>query len=163
MDSWAKSAKDIYQQVVDTLSDALMQNDFAPFSGLVAFPHIMQTLSTTIVMADQTELRVCFDSFALTLKAQSVTDYIRVVDFADFTSDDRIVGQHTSYILRRCHHIAQPYPNRLTLDRGNGIWRVSRAVNAITNVTWPIFLPVVQDHPKLPAIDSSSEGNHAEN
>ncbi|MFT6932299.1 MAG: hypothetical protein ACJAXT_000993, partial [Paracoccaceae bacterium] len=32
MDSWANSAKDIYQQVVDTLSDALMQYDFAPFS-----------------------------------------------------------------------------------------------------------------------------------
>jgi hypothetical protein len=163
MDSWANSAKDIYQQVVDTLSDALMQYDFAPFSGLVAFPHIMQTLSTTFVMADQTELRVCFDSFALTLKAQSVTDYIRVVDFADFTSDDRIVGQHTSYILGGDHYIVQPYSSRLMLDRENGIWRVSRAVNAIINVTWPIFLPVMQDHPKLPAIGSISEGDHAEN
>jgi hypothetical protein len=163
MDSWANSAKDIYQQVVDTLSDALMQYDFAPFSRLVAFPHITQTLSTTIVMADQTKLRICFDSFVMALKAQSVTNHIRVVDFADFTSDDRIVGQHTSYILGGDHYIVQPYSSRLMLDRENGIWRVSRAVNAIINVTWPIFLPVMQDHPKLPAIGSISEGDHAEN
>jgi hypothetical protein len=163
MDSWANSAKDIYQQVVDTLSDALMQYDFAPFSRLVAFPRITQTLSTTIVMADQTKLRICFDSFAMALKTQSVTNHIRGADFAEITSNDRIIGQHTSYILGGDHYIVQPYPNRPTLDRENDISRVSRAVNAIINVTWPIFLPVIQDHPKLPAIGSISEGDHAEN
>lgn len=146
----SEEAKEIYQRVIDVLSDALMEGDFSKFGPYFTLPHVMQTLSGTLRMEDEDELRRSFEGFSASLKAHRATHYIRLTDQAEFETPDRIVGEHTSHILRNAIYLAPAYPNRLVLDRVDGVWKVGNALNAIGNTTWPVLLPKVPTNPKLP-------------
>ncbi len=152
------SATDIYQELLDILSDALLEGDFEKFLPHIMLPHVMQTLSGTLTMENEEELRRSFQGYSDSLKAHKVTNYIRLVDHAEFDGPDRISGEHTTHILHNANHLVPPYPNRFVFERQGGVWRVAASVNAIANVTWPVLMPKVPPHAELPEDTAKDPG-----
>ena len=108
-------ARDIYQEVLDVLSRAILEGDSDTVLRLIPLPHAVRTMSGQIRIATEAEMISTVEGMQASLKGNGATDYIRIVDEAQFTGENEIVGEHTSHILRNGVRLVPPYRNQLTL------------------------------------------------
>ena len=135
-------ARDIYQEVLDVLSRAILEGDSDTVLRLIPLPHAVRTMSGQIRIATEAEMISTVEGMQASLKGNGATDYIRIVDEAQFTGENEIVGEHTSHILRNGVRLVPPYRNQLTLRRADdGTWQVSATSEVVADTRWPILLP----------------------
>lgn len=135
-------ARDIYQEVLDVLSRAILAGDGDTVLRLIPLPHAVRTMSGQIRIETAAEMIATVEGMQASLKGNGATDYIRIVDHAEFTGTDEITGEHTSHILRGGVRLVPPYRNQLTLRRAeDGTWQVSATSEVVADTRWPILLP----------------------
>jgi len=137
----AEAADDILQRVVDEVGAALMAGDWDSYVGHVLLPFTLQTGRATMVIETADELRAGFDRFHEMIVVQKLTDYIRLVDAANYTAPDTIEGTYVSHLMRHAHRVVEPYGSTMWLRQVDGRWRIPRIRNELNNASWPLLTP----------------------
>ncbi|MEP5727783.1 MAG: hypothetical protein ABJL67_00275 [Sulfitobacter sp.] len=122
----------IYQEHLDVLTEAVMENDFPKFNARISLPHHIQNINAEFHSNSEDEMQSLFHQAHQIFKFDGITSFIRLVTNASFVSPTVIVGEHLSEMLRGTTRALPPYRNCLRLVVGNdGIWRETHSVNAI--------------------------------
>ena len=137
------AAREIYQGLLDQLSDGLMANDNASMVDGMSFPFRKTTLNEEFIIESAKDWLISVEKFREALHSQGVNHFIRLVTDASFLSENYITGRHMTYIMRNAVSAVEPYENRSTLVRKDGVWRVTEMNSTLNNAHWPISLPQV--------------------
>ncbi len=130
----------ILQTYLDTISAAVMANDWATYRAGVIMPFHLVTHTANITVSTEKDLRAGFDTFRQTLELQRVTDFIRLVESAKQVDQDLITGRYTTHLMSGGHRLLDPYTSQITLRRQDNIWRAASITNALANSRWPLLL-----------------------
>ncbi|MEQ8367263.1 MAG: hypothetical protein RIB61_11195 [Roseicyclus sp.] len=134
-------AMEIYQELLDTLSAALLSGDHARFLAHIVTPHRMVTDTKTIHVPDLDSARVHFDRLSQSLRAQGITQYIRIASSARFDGPDQIRGEHISHMLRGAVPAAPAFGCEMQLICRDGVWGVLMSRHKARYLSWPELLP----------------------
>lgn len=122
----------IYQEHLDALSTAILTADLQAGRARVAIPYFIQTLDISIVVKTEEEFEKTFLAVSASMRAEGVTEQIRIAQNANFIAPDEIIGTHVTHRMRRATRLIAPYPSRIRLvsDAGN-TWRETHSSNAL--------------------------------
>ena len=146
----------IYQRVLDSVSEAVLQGDHATVSSYLSKPFHMRTVNGWFPLNTEEDIEQMVRSTHLSLKVQGATDYVRIARSAEFREDGSIEGVHISHILRNGTPLVPSYENRMRMKMIGDDWMVTMAKHAMDNFKWPIMLPDV-DKGDLDAVDTIAE------
>jgi hypothetical protein len=140
---------EIYQNVLDRLSDAALHGDTDVFRRHICLPFTVTTQSGTFVTRTCEDLFASFQVFTEMLKSQGTTDYIRLAREATDVGPGLIEGVHYTHALRDGFRVIAPYASRMVIRREQDVWRVTEATHALAN-PWPLGLPQVTASSEVP-------------
>ncbi|MCY4180762.1 MAG: hypothetical protein OXD48_10925, partial [Litoreibacter sp.] len=120
-----QDAREIYQSVLDMMTDALMANDEPVLMSGVVYPFRVSTIEEEFIIESALDWLECTSLFRKYLLAQGVNHYIRLVTDAEFLSENYIRGSHITHTMRNANVVVPPYENRVALTRVDGVWRFS--------------------------------------
>jgi hypothetical protein len=138
-----KEPAEIYQNWLDVVTTAIMENDDETLLAWFGRPVVMRTADAEMLIETDEDLCKDFETLRWGLKTQGVTNYIRLVEKARYLSEDYIEGWHVSHMLRGAIAVVPPYRNRVVLHRDGEIWRCTEADHQLSNGHFPIDLPRV--------------------
>ena len=141
---------EIYQDVLDRLSDAALYGDTRVLHDYIRLPFTFSTEMHTFTLTTEAELDAYCLSFTETLQAMGATDYIRIAREAHYVTRDRIEGFHYSHTIRNGHRLFAPFCSRHVVERGPERWQVTRAAVAIANDHWEIRMPATTPFSEFP-------------
>jgi len=143
--------RDIYQTMLDFVSDAVLSGNVDQYLSAVTTPYTIHTETKRFDMTEAEDLRATFDCLSRGYRRQGVTDYVRLAREANYVTRHRIVGTHYTHIMRDAERIAPPYVASQTLLFDGEVWRFSEARYAISNGALPIAFPIAGSEPdRLP-------------
>ena len=125
------AAIDIASAILEITGTALMNGDFDAFAAVFHTPQMMATMTGPVHMETVEDMRRAFDEMHRHFKETGVTDMIREVVAADYTSDTRIESTHVSEVLRNGKRQAQPYPVFSVIEKIDGTWKVTASEYAL--------------------------------
>jgi hypothetical protein len=152
----AKEAIEIYQRVLDIVSDAVLEGDHITIGKYLSKPFHIRTINGWFPINTSEDIEQMVRSTHLSLKLQGATDYVRIASSAEFRADGRIDGVHTTHILRNGTSIVPSYESRMRMEKFDAAWKVTMAKHAIGNFKWPTSVPKV-DRGDVSTIDNSAE------
>jgi hypothetical protein len=129
---------EIYQQVLDIVSDAVMSGDFDTYLAQIDLPYLVQTETSRHLLSSAEDLRPTFDVLAQGLAARGVTHYERLARAADYVDRDRIEGWHYTHLIADGQHIAYPKRSSHAIVRRGSRWLLSEANYPIQTKSWPL-------------------------
>ncbi len=155
----ALTAKCIYQDHLDRLSEAVLSGDIDALIAGHTMPVRIVTQTEDFVIETQADLAECATLFHKSIKGMGANNYIRLVSEAEFLTEDCIEGQHVTHTLKDAISLVPSYQNRMVLVRKDGIWRSSVVRSGLENASWPIASPKVDvtHHPRLSRHDPKRE------
>jgi hypothetical protein len=130
------SAFVIYQGLLDEISDAYFAGDLDAYLHVVHVPHEYSTDSAAHCINDASQMEAVFDSFRGYLEGIGVTDYLRSCTGAAPISNTKILGGHTTELLRNGARLRDPYEVWSTLELIDGVWKMTGSQNAISDTSW---------------------------
>ena len=131
-DGTFSEAEVIYQDHLDTLTHAMMTDDFDLFRSRMGLPHNVRTQNAEFWVEDFVKMKFMFKEVLSSMAVGGVSKMIRLVKHADFDGEASIIGMHETHKFDRTTYLARPYLNRLRLERHeDGIWRETHCANAI--------------------------------
>lgn len=133
----------IYQQALDTVSNAVLSGEFETYAAQIDLPYLIHTENARLLVTTVEDLRPTFDTLSRGLAARGVTHYERVAHEADYVSRDRIEGWHLSNMIADGERIAYPQVSRHAIVRRDGAWLFSEAHYAIKADRWPLTDAVI--------------------
>lgn len=139
-------AKEIFQEVLDRLSAAVLDHDKSMLRDVIVLPTSMTTHNAEIVFETEE------DWFSFTLRIHrglhsvGVNHYIRLVQNASFLSENYIEGIYDTHSLRNAVPMAPSYANRSALSRIDGVWKLSMMEAALSNNRFPFTLPRLETY-----------------
>ena len=129
----------IYQDALDTVSQAVLAEDFFRYAAMIDFPYLVHTGKAELLVSTTADLRPTFDVLSQGLKARGVTHYERVARAADYAARDRIEGWHHTHLLANGDPVAHPHVSRHSLVRRGQLWLFSEAhYDALQATRWPL-------------------------
>ena len=131
------------QLYLDEVAACVMRRDFAGYRTYITLPFQLVTHAASMHIADEVELQRGFDTFALTLQAQRITDYVRLVEGAEELDEALITGRYVTHMMAGAHRVIPPFRSQITLRFEDGRWRAASITNALANARWPLISPVV--------------------
>ncbi|MEM8578068.1 MAG: hypothetical protein AAGF60_09480 [Pseudomonadota bacterium] len=153
----SRSAQDIYQEVLDDLTEAVTLVDYDKARPRLAIPHLMVTSTARMDVHTHERMEELLTTFGLSLRELGVTDYTRIAHDCEFLSEDVIQGYHTSHFRSGGRDIVPPYPSMCRIERRDGLWVLTSAQNAIENNKWPILLPQVRGPVPADALSATEQ------
>jgi len=151
-----RSAQEIYQEVLDALTQAVVDIDIDVAVRRLQIPHLMVTSTARMDIQTEAELSQVLTTFGISLRELGVTEYVRTAHDCEFLSEGVIQGYHTSYFRRDGQDVVPPYPSMCRMERIDGDWLLTEAQNAINNSRWPILMPDVPQ-PGMQGAPSATE------
>ena len=136
-------ALEIYQRLLDVLSDGVMKSDSMLVASYLARPFHMRTAKGWFPMNTFDDIEQVVSSMHLSFKIQGVTDYLRNASEANFTASGDIEGVHKTHILKNDRPLITGYESRMTLKKSGDDWLVAEARHSIDNSKWPVAMPKV--------------------
>ncbi len=136
-------AKAELQTWLDTMSAATLAGDWRTYAAHVSLPFRLITETGDMTVHTEAELKRGFDGFVASLRAQAVSDYIRIVLSADRPAPDRMSGTYSSHILSQGLRVLPRFDSAIELAHQDGIWRATTIANTLNNDRWPIDVPGV--------------------
>ena len=133
-----RAAAEIYQDVMDQLSKAVLANDVDAICDRVHLPHTRRTLTAEIVLETQADLEDSARAYAEGLLSQGMDGYVILTSFAEYLIDDYIVGEHVTHALRGATRLFPSFTSRAVLFRADGHWAVSEIDVRSTSPAWPL-------------------------
>jgi len=140
---------DIYQTMLDVVSDAVMRGDVDLYLTAVTLPYAIHTETKRFDLTSTEAQRATLLCVSGGFRRQGVTDYVRLGRAARYVSRHRIEGTHYSHIMRGTERIAAPYAASQTLVFDGTAWRFCEARYAVNSDEWPVAFPVTGLHPDL--------------
>ena len=129
----------IYQQALDTVSDAVRTDDFASYSAMIDLPYLVQTGRAMLLVSEAEELRPTFQALSMGLRARGVTHYERVARSADYVDRNRIEGRHHTHMLADGRPVNCAHASGQTIVRRGELWLFSEAhYDAVKGDRWPL-------------------------
>ena len=125
VDSVYETAKEIYQQHLDGVDDAIMQRDFEKYASFFAPQHIYKTENDLVQITDLVELRMVFDIMCGLIERHGVPTLDRVCTCAEFFGPNILNGKHQTRLVRRDAIVAEFYTAQSKLTMVGGSWRLS--------------------------------------
>lgn len=134
----------IYQANLDAVSKALWTADLQLALEHLAIPNQTVTADAEYVMTSPDDVHIILTEFLAGLRAMGADSYLRVCRSARFmgASEDVIVGEHDTFLLKSGKVLRPPYLNVMTLVRSTeGRWLGCRIEAAEHNTAVPIISP----------------------
>ena len=131
-------AERIFQDYLDTMSKAVMEQDYPTYAEGITLPFTLETATGLSVIEEDAALRQGFDVFQDLLKTQGVTDMIRLTLSAAFQGNDEIAGRYTTHLLRNGARVSEPFASRMIIRQEDGQWRCREIRNELAVRKWPI-------------------------
>jgi hypothetical protein len=138
------TAAAIYQANLDAVSKALWTADLQLALDHLALPNQTVTADAEYVMTSPDDLHIILTEFLAGLRALGADSYLRVCRSARFmaATQDVIVGEHDTFLLKAGQLLRPPYLNVMTLVRSaEGRWLGCRIEAAEHNTAVPIISP----------------------
>ncbi len=132
--------KAICQAWLDRSSVALMDGDVDTVVSMTSFPFTLRTSECEGVVEYAEDLRGDVAAVAGALKGQNVTNFIRLVESAQYLDKDTIEARHTTYTLRDATTLSPPYGSRIVLRRIGEDWKNIEADHEISGARFPLAL-----------------------
>lgn len=130
----------ILQEYLDEMGRHVLAADFDAYVSRICLPFHLLTAAANMVITTEAELRAGFDTFDIMLKAQRVTDYIRLAAHAMFVEDGLISGHYTTHFLSHSQRIVPPFPSQMVLRRTSaGVWQAASITNGLKASSWPVY------------------------
>ncbi len=129
----------ILQSYLDEVSAATLRLDWEAYREAVALPCAVISHDESKVITSEDELKAGFDTFAGTLKALRVTDYIRLVEQASLLDHDLISGSYISHLIAGGQRVLAPYRSIMTLRLVGNRWKAASVTNGLANSRWPLI------------------------
>lgn len=139
-----ESALTIYQETLDTLSNAIMTGDAPTALARTKLPHLRRTLSSETVVETEEDLVNGLLTYGEALKGQGATNLVRLAIDAEFLSENYIAGHHMTHTLCDAKPVIESYANRMVLTRDKGVWKMLEIDSMLNNLHWPIYIPRLQ-------------------
>ena len=128
----------ILQAYLDEVSAAVLRDDWETYRAGIALPCAIISHDESKIVETEDDLHAGFTHFRDTLRAQRVTDYIRLVEGAMRLDTDLIAGSYVSHILAGGMRIVAPYRSQMTLRLVGNRWRAASVTNGLANSRWPL-------------------------
>lgn len=146
------AAAQILQSYLDDVGHAVMADDWATYRDSIILPCQIISHNESKVVATKDDLKAGFDHFRNTLRAQRVTDYIRLVESAGRLDETLISGKYVSHLLAGGQRVMPPFKSQMTLRLAGNRWRAASVTNALANSRWPLVRLAVHpdEDPKGP-------------
>ncbi|MCB2127445.1 MAG: hypothetical protein H6897_08715 [Rhodobacteraceae bacterium] len=142
---------DIYQTMLDFVSDAVLRGDVEQYLSAIALPYTIHTEAKRFDLTGADDLRATLICVSGGFRRQGITDYLRLSREARYVTRRRIEGIHYTHIMRGIERIAPPYAASQTLVFDGSVWRFCEARYAILNDALPIVFPEAGRNPdRLP-------------
>lgn len=116
----------IYQTYIDAVSICLWDGDAEGVARAMEYPHVIHLPDGDRVISDPAGQHEDTAAFRASLESLGATAFHRSCREArvDPGRPDRIVGVHTTYIMRGGSYLTAPYECTMSLVRGaDGTWR----------------------------------------
>jgi len=124
-------ASDIAKAILETTGDALLCGDFAAFRSVFHVPQTMATMAGPIFMETEDDMRRAFDEMHSYFKGLGVTNLVRQVVVAEYSTPARIASTHTCDLLCNGQYLSDSYPVFSIIERIDGNWKVTKSEYAL--------------------------------
>lgn len=138
-------ALEVYQSVIDEMTEANTSGNFNHWVELFTFPHWVHLEDIDKVETQPEAIRPFFDMVSALLRDMQVDRMVRAVDDADFLAPGLIRGYHMCYFFRRGREVVEPVASRLRLRLIEGRWRITAVSNSLRNNRIPYDYPEFGD------------------
>lgn len=129
-------AVQIYQKMLDQICAAYFGDDFDAYTGAIAVPLYYSTKDNAYEIHNIAQMKEAFVAYRDYLIGLGVTDFIRICNGAAVLSPTKIIGTHTSELLRHGTRLRDPYEAWITLEVVDGTWKVTHSDTSITDTSW---------------------------
>jgi len=136
-------AKEILQQFLDEVGNAVMRDLFEDYSAHVHLPLSILTSAANLSVETQEDLRDGFDDFTEMLRSRGCTDMLRIVMDAWFEGPETIVGIYETNLIDGTQHVVPQFYSKMWLGRFDGVWQTTKIHNTTQDQRWPILLTQV--------------------
>lgn len=119
------TVREIYQAHLDHVSSCLWNGDGEGVAKSLKYPHVIHLPDADRIIKDPVEQKSDADAFRESLTNLGATAFHRLCRDAraDPHRPERIIGLHTTYIMRGGHYLTEPYDCAMSLVQGaNGTW-----------------------------------------
>ncbi len=137
----------ILQSYLDEVAVAVLADEWETYRDHISLPCALVSHDESKIIATERDLRTGFDAFRDTLRAQRVTDYIRLVEQAWRMDKDLITGSYVSHIIAGGNRVVAPYKSVMTLRLVGNSWRAAAVTNGLANSRWPLVRLELPDPP----------------
>ncbi|WP_413875113.1 hypothetical protein [Albidovulum sp.] len=151
---------DIYQAMLDFVSDAVIRGDVEQYLSAVTTPYTIHTETKRFDLTTTDDLRATLLCVSGGFRRQGVTDYIRLARRADYVTRHRISGTHYTHIIRDAERVAPSYVASQTLLSDGTFWRFCEARYAIVNDALPFTFPTAGRQPDRLPFHPAGAGRH---
>ncbi|MGL4309868.1 MAG: hypothetical protein ACRCSU_05220 [Paracoccaceae bacterium] len=136
----------IYQEALDSVSRAILAEDFDAYIQKIALPYLIHTNRATFTLLCDEDFIETFHNMHNGLKERGITHYERIGREARYVGRERIEGLHFTHMISGDQRIAAPHASRQVLIRTALGWRFSEAYYPIENEVWPMkFIELGKD------------------
>ncbi len=131
------SPMDIAQAYLDEAAAAVLADDWVTYRAGISLPCATVSRDGTTIIRTEAALRAGYDGIRAMLIGQGVTDYIKMVETAQFLDKDLISVSYLSHILVSGHRIMPPFRSMLDLRFEGRRWRAAGVTNGLSQNQWP--------------------------
>jgi len=142
------AAQVIYQEVLDSVSEATLHYDENVLRDAVQVPMKLTTLNEEFVIEEEQDWLDSVKGFHRFMVSMGVNHFIRIAFRAEFLSANYIEGCHVTYIMRNAEKVVPDYECRAALTRVDGRWRLNTLETTMENDRWPVVSPRVSQSRK---------------
>lgn len=135
----------IYQVWLDKVSAAVLDFDPVVLRAAFRLPFLVRTSHAESLCETEADLLNDIETFGNSLKTMGATHYIRLVGKARYISEDYVEGWHTTHTLRGAVTVLPSYKSRTVLQRRDDRWQVTEAEHQLSNASFPIAMPRVDE------------------
>ncbi len=140
-----KEPREIYQRNCDAIARALWDRDFETIRAHTALPVRMITPDADVTISDKNALHQGMEELRESLSRLGATAFLRICKTAEFAPGDetRILGSHTSYVLRGATNLLPPYDSRMLMVREADGWKASDIFSHVSNRHMTVISPEI--------------------
>jgi hypothetical protein len=136
-----RTAENIYQSVLDDLSQAILAGDTRTCLRCVSLPYTVVTGTETFTTRTTSELSAKFRRYHEELRDKGVTSYRREVTEARYLTGTLLVGAHDTFVYRDDRLLVPKYRSTFKMIFDVAVWRITEASVARNDAIWPFVLP----------------------
>ena len=127
----------VYNDILNKMDHATNLQDADLWCDLAMFPHKVHTEKRDFDVTTKEQHIAVMEGLKAALADYGAERVQRVVESAEFLTEDRIRGHHVAYLMADGVPQADPIASRLILERSETGWKIAEVTNALAIGNWP--------------------------